>query len=71
GARGGCPAGWLHRRASNTSPYLSLRIEAETRRAFDEIRAAVWDALAPHAEVTLAGVAAEPLPPEGFFEAAP
>ena len=71
GARVEFPGGWFHLRASNTNPYLSLRIEAETRPAFDEIRALVWDALAPHGEVTLAGVVAEPLPPEGFFEAAP
>ena len=70
GARVEFPDGWFHLRASNTSPYLSLRIEAETRPAFDAIRALVWDSLAAHTEVTLAGVVAEPLPLQGFPETA-
>ncbi len=70
GARVEFPDGWFHLRASNTNPYLSLRIEAETRPAFDAIRALVWDSLAAHTEVTLAGVVAEPLPSQGFPETA-
>ena len=68
GARVEFPDGWFHLRASNTNPYLSLRIEAETRDRYDAIRALVWEALAAHPEVDHA-VAAEPLPAQGFHEA--
>ena len=66
GARVEFPDGWFHLRASNTNPYLSLRIEAETRPRYDAIRALVWEALAPHPEVALEGVEADPLPEQGF-----
>ena len=69
GARVEFPDGWFHLRASNTNPYLSLRIEAETRDRYDAIRDLVWHALAAHPEVTLPEGAAEPLPEGGFRDA--
>ena len=69
GARVEFPDGWFHLRASNTNPYLSLRIEAETRDRYDVIRELIREALAAHPEVTLPEGAAEPLPEQGFHDA--
>ncbi len=53
GARIDFGAGWALVRGSNTNPYLSLRIEAETPAGYEEIRARLWQVLARFPEVTI------------------
>ncbi|MCZ6706338.1 MAG: phosphomannomutase/phosphoglucomutase [Chloroflexi bacterium] len=60
GARIEFPDGWAHVRASNTTPALSVRIEAESRERFDAIRSMLWDAISKHSSVTIPEGAAEP-----------
>ena len=62
GARIEFPDGWAHVRASNTTPHLSVRIEAETLERFVEIRESVFSALRKHPSVTIPDGAGEPLP---------
>lgn len=62
GARIEFPDGWAHVRASNTTPHLSVRFEAETLERFTEIRDTVFDALREHDSVTIPDGAGEPLP---------
>ena len=62
GARIEFPDGWAHVRASNTTPHLSVRIEAETLERFTEIRDTVFDALRQHDSVRIPDGAGEPLP---------
>ena len=69
GARVEFTDGWFHLRASNTNPYLSLRIEADDRDRYDAIRDIVRDAIAPYPEVRIPHGADEPLPEEGFHPA--
>jgi phosphomannomutase/phosphoglucomutase len=66
GARVEFPDGWFHLRASNTNPYLSLRIEAETRARYWAIREAVWEAVRAHPQVGIPEGAGEPLPERGL-----
>ncbi len=53
GARILFPEGWGLVRASNTNPYLTLRFEARTRPALDEMMRLVYDALRAYPYVTL------------------
>ena len=69
GARVEFDDGWFHLRASNTTPDLSLRMEAESRERYDAVRDLVWEALAAHPEVSLEGVVSDPLSAEGFHGA--
>ena len=62
GARIEFADGWAHVRASNTTPHLSVRFEAETLERFTEIRDAVFDALREHDSVTIPDGVGEPLP---------
>lgn len=54
--------GWALVRASNTTPVLSVRIEAETRVRFEEIREVLWAALGEHPQVTIPAGAGDPAP---------
>jgi phosphomannomutase/phosphoglucomutase len=47
------PEGWGLLRASNTNPYLTLRFEARTREALDEMRRVVYEALGRYPYVRL------------------
>lgn len=47
------PEGWGLVRASNTNPYLTLRFEARSREALEEMKRVVFAALARHPAVTL------------------
>jgi phosphomannomutase/phosphoglucomutase len=47
------PEGWGLVRASNTNPYLTLRFEARTRAALEEMKRVVYDALRRYPYVTL------------------
>lgn len=62
GARIEFPDGWTHVRASNTTPHLSVRIEAETLERFREIRDTVFEALREHDSVTIPDGVGEPQP---------
>lgn len=53
GVRVQFPQGWALVRASNTNPYLTLRFEAQTPAALEEMRSLVYARLAEHPEVTL------------------
>ena len=53
GARIEFPGGWALVRASNTTPVLSVRLEAESAERYDAIRATIWEALAEHPAVTI------------------
>ena len=53
GARIEFPGGWALVRASNTTPVLSVRLEAESAERYDAIRAMIWEALAEHPAVTI------------------
>lgn len=53
GARIDFGDGWALVRAANTGPELSVRIEAETERRFDEIAAIVFDVLRAHPAVAI------------------
>jgi phosphomannomutase len=53
GARVTFPEGWALVRASNTNPYLTLRFEARTRQALDEMKAVMYGKLREYAQVTL------------------
>lgn len=62
GARIDFGDGWALVRASNTTPVLTLRLEAQTRDRYDAIRSRIWAALAAYPEVTIPEQAGEPLP---------
>lgn len=49
------PGGWGLVRASNTSPYLTLRFEARTAADLQAVQQVVYDALREHPCVTLPG----------------
>ena len=51
GARVTLPSGWLHARASNTAPALSLRFEASDEASYRTLADQLGHALAEHAEV--------------------
>ena len=51
GSRVALPDGWLHARASNTAPALSLRFEAINERAYRRIAEQIHEALRRHPEV--------------------
>lgn len=62
GARVDFGDGWALIRGSNTNPYLSVRIEAESRSRYDAIGRLIWDALLRHPEVVLPVGVPAPLP---------
>ena len=62
GARVDFGDGWALIRGSNTNPYLSVRIEAESRPRYDAIGRLIWDALRRHPEVALPEGVPAPLP---------
>jgi phosphomannomutase/phosphoglucomutase len=47
------PEGWGLLRASNTNPYLTLRFEGNSRRAVEEMKGVVYEALRRYPFVTL------------------
>ncbi len=53
GARIIFPGGWGLIRASNTSPYLTLRFEAQTPETLEQMKRIVYEALARYPFVTL------------------
>jgi phosphomannomutase/phosphoglucomutase len=53
GARVTFPEGWALVRASNTNPYLTLRFEARTQAALDEMMEIMYGKLREHPQVTL------------------
>ncbi|MFQ5829289.1 MAG: phosphomannomutase/phosphoglucomutase [Candidatus Methylomirabilia bacterium] len=53
GARVLFPGGWALVRASNTNPYLTLRMEAKTKEALEEMKRVVFEALARYPFITL------------------
>jgi len=53
GARVTFPQGWALVRASNTNPYLTLRFEARTQAALDEMMEIMYGKLREHPQVTL------------------
>ena len=55
GARILFPEGWGLVRASNTNPYLTLRFEARTREALEEMKRVVFDTLRRYPVLTLPG----------------
>ena len=52
GARVTLADGWLHARASNTAPVLSLRFEAVDEAAYRRIAEQLHSALSQHASVS-------------------
>ena len=52
GARVTLPSGWLHARASNTAPALSLRFEASDEPSYRTIADQLGHALADHSQVS-------------------
>lgn len=62
GARIDFGDGWALVRASNTTPVLTLRLEAQSRDRYDAIRSLIWAALAAYPEVTIPEQAGDPLP---------
>ena len=52
GARVVLAEGWLHARASNTAPALSLRFEADDEPAYRRIAEQLHGAIEPHPDVT-------------------
>jgi phosphomannomutase/phosphoglucomutase len=53
GARVSFPQGWALVRASNTNPYLTLRFEARTQEALQEMESVMYGKLREHPQVTL------------------
>jgi phosphomannomutase/phosphoglucomutase len=53
GARVTFPEGWALVRPSNTNPYLTLRFEAKTQQALDEMKALMYEKLRAYPQVTL------------------
>jgi phosphomannomutase/phosphoglucomutase len=53
GVRVKFPQGWALVRASNTNPYLTLRFEASSPQALEEMRKIIYDKLSEYPAVTL------------------